>query len=75
MPQFPIVIQELPKPRDAREPALVSSPVRALEVEVEAECWEEALAQGWEAWDVKYSERRPEAGRFRVLRPSSDTQG
>jgi hypothetical protein len=75
MPRFPVLIQELPKPRDASEPALVSSPVRTLDVEVEAESWEEAVARGWEEWDARYKGQRPEAGRFRVLRPPSDTHG
>jgi hypothetical protein len=69
MPLFQIVIQELPKPRDAGEPALVSHAVRALDVEVEAQSPDDALAKGWEAWDAKHPGPRPEAGRCRVFDP------
>jgi hypothetical protein len=69
MPLFGIVIQELPKPRGTAEPALVGQAVRALDVEVEAERPEDAVAKGWEAWDAKYPGPRPEAGRCRVFDP------
>ncbi len=69
MALYHVVIQELPKASDVREPALVSSPVRTLDVEVEAESWEDPLATAWEAWDVKHPGGRPEEGRFRVFRP------
>jgi hypothetical protein len=69
MPLYPVVIQELLEPRDAEQPALVGRPVRGLDVEVEAESWEQALAKGWEEWDKKHPGGRPEEGRFRVFPP------
>jgi|HubBroStandDraft_3_1064219.scaffolds.fasta_scaffold11769_6 hypothetical protein len=43
---YRVVIQELPEPRDADEPGLVGRAVRSLDVAVEAESPEEAVAKG-----------------------------